>query len=128
MKLKIILCAVTLARPAVSCTPPESRETISHWLRSRTGPAQMNVAGAWKDPQWGSTFLRQCNSSVTGKLGDYNVYGRINGRVLSVSLWYNGAQYYTATLVLQQPHVLIGRYYKTTRQVYGWPIMLKRSR
>ncbi len=128
MKIKIVLCAFILAVPTVSCGVQESRETISTWLRARTGPAHINVAGAWKNREWGSTYLRQCGSSVTGKLGAYNVYGRINGRVLSVSLWYNGAQYYTATLVLEQQNVLIGKYYKTTRQAYGWPMMLKRSR
>ncbi len=88
----------------------------------------MNVSGAWKDRAWGSTYLRQCGSSVTGKVGSYNVYGRINGRVLSLSLWSNGAQYYTATLALDQHNILIGKYYRTTRQAYGWPMMLRRTR
>jgi hypothetical protein len=128
MKKMMCLLVVILAMPAVSCSRQESRETISNWLRSRTGPAHVNVAGAWKDREWGSTYLRQCGSTVTGKLGSYSVYGRINGRILSMSLWSNGSQHYTATLALEQNDVLIGKYYRTTRQVYSWPMMLKRSR
>ena len=130
MKIKaVIVLGITLfACLTASCHPSEPRETIVRWLRSRTGPVGMDIGGAWTDTDWGSCYFRQNGSYVTGKVGDYVAYGRINGCVLSLSLWYNGAQYYTATLTLDRPGLLVGKYYRTTLQQTGWPMMLRQHR
>lgn len=107
--------------------PVESTATVTSWLDSRAGGTAVNVAGSWTDREWGTTYFQQAGNRLTGKVGAYVAYGSINGYVVSLALYSGGALYYTATLQMSQEGVLAGKYFRTTRQEEGWPMVLTRA-
>lgn len=128
MVQRFVLTSWLLCVALSSCgAPAEPPDTVNRWLDSRAGVSALNLGGAWTDSDWGSTYFQQHGNRLSGKLGAYTIYGSISGIVVSLAIYSGGVLNYTATLQMTPDGALLGKYFRTTQQTDGWPILLRRA-
>lgn len=93
---------------------PRNRQYAHAWLSDQVLPAEINVSGNWRSPDWGRTFLSQSgDGKVNGYLGEYIVEGVVSGRKAYLLArdgeWY----YYSIILERPAPELLLGYYSKS---------------
>jgi len=84
------------------------------WLNSKTESAEINIAGTWMSPEWGTAKLNQEGKDVTGRLGDYPVKGVVSGNMVYLLMYSGGSVHYTAKLEPLDEKTLKGSYAKYT--------------
>jgi hypothetical protein len=82
------------------------------WLDARTGPAAINVNGAWHAGQWGLVTLNQADGSreVTGTGDGWDILGVVSGTKVCLLFLNKGSVAYSAELTPDGPDALGGRY------------------
>jgi hypothetical protein len=110
--LPFFLAAVLLT----ACNSPQrfeaNRTAAQSWLSGKAGAARGDVSGAWRDgtrEAWGDASLVQRGNKITGKLGDYEVDGVMNGSRVFLALKADDWYYYSVE-ALHKGSVLEGRY------------------
>ena len=118
IRLLVILCVAALTGCEVVRDFNKERygrnnEAGDAWLSDQMLPPQINVSGNWKSSDWGDTYLGQNGAKVGGHLGDYPVNGVVSGDKVYLLVSQGGWYYYSATLEMPGPNMLIGYYSRT---------------
>jgi hypothetical protein len=91
------------------------------WLDAQKDPAEINVNGTWKSPEFGDFTLSQAAGSrdVTGSTGSYELTGVVSGKeVFLLFCDQRGTVDYCAVMESEGESSLAGKYhYRTSRIV-----------
>ena len=84
------------------------------WLNSHSDPPAINVAGTWKEKEWGTVILRQPDgsSAVSGTGDGWDIRGRVSGDQVYLLFASKGEVAYSAILALEDENTLKGLYAK----------------
>lgn len=80
------------------------------WLSDQMEPAQINISGAYRSPDWGMALLKQEGRRVRGHIGDYPVEGVVSGTKAFLLLTESGWHIYSMVLEMPKPGILTGRW------------------
>ena len=92
---KVIL-VIGLGLFLMSCGVPMTKG--QNWLDSKKDNPEINVAGTWTSPEWGTGRFKQEGGTVEGVLGDYPVKGVVSGNTLYLLMYSGNKADYSAEL------------------------------
>lgn len=130
----LVLMSVAL----ISCAAGLKKGEIDPWLAEISGgksPA-VDVEGEWQDADvdpntpfgWGRGMLEQTNGRIEGRIGNYNITGKVSGNNVYLVFLSGGSVYYTARLEMKEKGLLRGNYFydDDLEQENGTPMNLEK--
>jgi hypothetical protein len=137
-KLSLLLFFILTMVNLLACSSVLQVTEMDAWLSAKAGNAEptINVSGNWQDwiygnysiMGWGAGYFEQKGSTVSGKLGEYCIKGKVSGNKLYLVLWYQDYIGFTANLELKNDNLLFGNYFypRDKEQMYPANMLLKR--
>lgn len=115
MKSLLVCLAVLLALSACSSREGSIRKQAATvaWLASDGQKPRVDVTGSWFVPGWGSGYLAQTGSRITGYVESYAISGVVRNRTINLAISDDGNTEYTAVVVPTSATRLEGFYSPT---------------